>query len=108
MRLVLTLLPSAAKFIETFQDPLFDALGHRRHRIILIVEREIIENLLALLTHAAHPVANDHGDFIGKGRIISEQRGNRARQDMAVAILMLQSFTVERRPSRGGTGPKSF
>ena len=55
-----------------------------------------------------HAILNDHGDFVGEGRIVGEQRRNRAGENMAVAVLMLQAFAVERRAAGGCAQQKSF
>ena len=68
--------------------------------MILVVEREVIENVFALDIHATQTVRNDDRNFVGKGRIVGQDRRNRARVQQAVAVLMLQPFAVE----RGATG----
>src|ERR1051326_8931267 len=38
-------------------------------------------------------------DLVGKGGVVGEQRRHRARENVAVAVLVLQPFAVERGPA---------
>src|SRR5205809_6569082 len=95
MRFVLLAGGSWFEFIQPFQDPVFRALRHWRHGVILIKQSQIITNLFALLVHAAQAVRDDHRDFIGERRVVREQVWNGASEEMAVTILVLQTFAVE-------------
>src|SRR3989338_3515199 len=108
MGLVILIILSFAKLIKTLQDSLLRAFRHRRHGIIFVVEGEVIENLFAFLVHPPESVPDDHGDFIGKGRVVREQGGNSTGQDVAVTVLMLQTFAVQGSPSGGAPEQKSL
>ena len=41
-------------------------------------------------------MVQDHADFVGKGRVVADAVRNGARQDVAVAVFVLQAFAVER------------
>src|SRR5262249_2598206 len=75
---------------------------HRRHRIILVVQRDIVEVILRhLLVHTPDTVAQDDGQFVGEGRIVANQVRHGRGEEMTVAILMLKSFAVECGPTSG-------
>src|SRR5206468_12203332 len=48
------------------------------------------------------------GNFVGEGRVVREQRRDRAGQQQAVAVLVLQPFAVERRAAGGGAEQESL
>ncbi len=52
--------------------------------------------LLAVFVHAADAVLDDDGDFIGERRIVGAKIRNRQRENVAVAVLVLQSFAGKR------------
>ena len=41
-------------------------------------------------------MVQDDANLMRVGRVVADAVGNRARQNMAVAVLMLQTFAVER------------
>ena len=91
-----------AEEVEAPNDPVLDALGHRRLGIVLVVEGEVVEDVLAALTeHAADAVFDDDRRFVREGWIVRADVRERRREEMAVAVLVLQALTVERRPPRG-------
>jgi len=89
-------LGSCLKLVQTFEYPLFHARRHGRHGIFFIIQTKVIENFLAVLKHPLHALADDDGDFIGKSGIINIKRRNRAGQERAVSVLMLQTLAIER------------
>src|SRR5260370_13910536 len=64
--------------IEPGQDAFAAALRHRRHLIIFVVNAEVVEQIFALLIHAANPVLNDYAQLVGEGRVVGGARGNGA------------------------------
>src|SRR5690606_31106131 len=57
--------------------------------------------------HATHAFTNDHGDLITKNRIVRYTVGDGRREHMTMTILMLQTFSVERRSARSATQKES-
>ena len=76
--------------------------------MIFIVEREIIKNLLVLHIHAAQTVGDDDGEFKAERGIVRQARRHRAREQQAVAVLMLEAFTIQRGSSGSCAEQKSF
>ena len=70
--------------------------------MILVVEREIIEQLFAVLIHAPHAILNDHRKFIGERGIVGQQVRHGAREQQTVTVLVLQALAVQRRAPGGG------
>ena len=95
--------------VKPFQDSLrHPLLGHGRHLVVLVVKREVVEHVLALGIHAPQAVSDDHRQLVGERRVVSQQRRDCARQNQAVAVLMLKALTVERGAPRGGTAQKAL
>src|SRR5207244_8371247 len=100
MRLELFLFRPRFEFVESSKNPFLHAFRHRRHDIILVVKRQVVKNILALQIHPPHAFMNNDRKLIRESRIISKQRREGARKYQAVAILMLQSLSVEGGASR--------
>src|SRR5581483_11628382 len=83
--------------VNALQDAFCYALRHRRHRVILVVEREVVEQVLLLLVHAADAVLNDDGDLVSVRGIVCGTGGYGAGKDDAVAVLVLQTLACQRR-----------
>ena len=92
--------------IQAFDNTLFHALGHLRVGIVFIHGGNVIENRFLFLVHAAQAVLDNNRQFIGIGRIVADAIGNGAGKDMAVAVLVLQTFPVQGGPAGGGANQK--
>ena len=57
MRLVRFAFIGGFEFVQSFENAFFDAVRHRRHRVVLVVEGEVVEILFAFAIHAAQAVA---------------------------------------------------
>ena len=86
--------------VQPPQDALARPVGHRRHRVGLVLDRQVVEHALAVDVHAAHAVLDDDGQLVGVGRVVGEQVGHRAREQVALAVLVLQPLAREGRPPR--------
>ena len=64
-------------------------------RVIFIHHSEVIEYVLLFLIHAAHTILNNHRQLISKSWIIGHTIRNGRRHQMAMAILMLQTFAIQ-------------
>ena len=83
-------------------DDLFLGAGlQARHRVVLVEQRDVEVDVLLLLDHALQAVLHDHADFVREGRVVADAVRDRAGQDVAVAVLVLQAFAVERGAARG-------
>ena len=87
--------------VQTAQDALLAALGHRRHRVVLVVQRDVVEDVLAVDVHAPHAVT-DHGrELVRECRIVDTHVRDRAEEQWRMSILVLQPLAVQRGASRG-------
>ena len=70
----LCFLPSGPRLelVKPFENALLDAFGHRRHRVVLVVERQVVEDVLAFDIHAAHAVGDDDRQLVGEGRVVRQ------------------------------------
>src|SRR5690606_31395861 len=71
------------------------ALGHGRVGIVLVHDGDVIEHVLVIHVHAPHAVLDDHRELVGVGRVVGNAVRNGAGEDVAVAVLVLQTFTGE-------------
>ncbi len=78
-----------ADLVHAFEDSLFGARGHRRHRVGFVHHGDVIKNVFAVLVHAANPVLDDDGNFVRKRGVVRAHRGNRQGEYVAVAVLVL-------------------
>src|SRR6266853_1012961 len=94
---------AGAEFVHAAQNAVFHIAGHARHGVRLVHQGDVVKNILAVFIHAANTVLNDDGDFVGECRIIGEQIGNGQREDVTVAVLVLQAFAGKRGASGSAT-----
>ncbi len=83
------------------EDTFLRALRHRGHGVVLVHDRDVVEYALASLVHPSEPVSYDDGNLESVSGIVGHEVGDRIGKDVTVAILMLQSFTSQCRPTRG-------
>ena len=89
------------KSVDATQD-LF--VGHAvrsgRLRVVLVMQRDVVEDVLWRgPVHPLDPVTHDGGQFVGKGRVVAADIGDGAGQDVAVAVIVLEALTGQRRPA---------
>ena len=58
--------PARSRYMPA-QDPLLGALGHRRVAVVLVHQREVVEDVLLLVDHPAQAVLDDHRDLVAEG-----------------------------------------
>ena len=85
-----------SQLVHALADAFLGTFGHVAMRIILVQRRDVIEDILILAVHAAQPILNDDGEFIGIGRVIANAVRNGCRDQVAVAILVLKPLAVQR------------
>ena len=94
------LLRRGPQLVEPLQDAVARAFGHRQHLVGLVHHGEVVEDALAVLVHAADAVFDDHRDLVGKRRVVRDQVRHGQRQQVAVAVLVLEPFARQGRPAR--------
>ena len=65
--------------------------------VVFIEGGDIVEDVFLLLEHPPQAVLDDHRQLIGEGGIVGHAIGDELGEQQAVAILMLQTFTGQRR-----------
>ena len=81
-----------AEAIQPLEDAFLRPFGHRRHGVLLVHHRQVIEDALLLLAHPANAVLNDDRELVRKGRIVAHAVRNGIGQQLAVTVLVLQPF----------------
>ena len=87
--------------IHAAQDALGGAFRHVRLRVVLVIERQIVEPVFHLLVHAPDSILDNDRNFVGERRVVAVAGGNGACEYQAMAVLVLQSFARERGASTG-------
>ena len=89
--------------VEAPDDPLVNALGLRRLRVVLVVDVDVVEDVLAVAEHAPDAVPDDGRQLVGIGRVVGTHHGDRGREHLRMAVVVLEALARERRPA--GRGP---
>ena len=89
--------------VHALEDSLLDSRRHRGHRVVLVVERQVVEDVLPVHVHAMEAFANDGRDLVGERRVVGADVRNRGGQHVAVAVLVLEALAVEGGAAGGGT-----
>src|SRR5437868_2974084 len=75
--------------------------------IVLVHESDVVEDILLVLEHALQAALDDYRDFVRERRVIRDAVRNGGCQDVTVAVLVLQTFTVEGGAAGGGAEQKA-
>ena len=68
--------------VQPAQDVLVDAVGLRGLRVVLVVQREVIEDVLRRgAVHALDAVLDDDSDFVGERGVVGGYVGHGGRKD---------------------------
>src|SRR5690606_26409748 len=86
--------------VHAADDAVFNAFGHGRLGVGFVHHGDVVEDVFLLFHHPARAFTDDHRQLVGIGGIVGAAVGNGRGQDVAVTVLMLQAFAVE----RGATG----
>lgn len=87
--------------VHALDDLRLGAGGEAGHGVVLVEQGDVVEDVFLALDHALQTVVQDDGHFMGKGGVVADAIGDGARQDVAVAVFVLQAFAVERSAARG-------
>jgi len=75
--------------------PSFTSPGYDRHGIRFVHYGDVVEDAFAILIHTADPILDDDRDFIRQTPDRKLSRWHGKSEHMAVAVLVLQSFSPE-------------
>src|SRR5690606_15374847 len=87
--------------VHALDDAVLDALRHGRLLVVLVHHGDVVVDALLLLHHLVHAVMHDHRQLVAVGGVIAAAVGDGAGEDVAVAVLVLQAFAVQRGASGG-------
>ena len=79
--------------------------GHRRHRVVLVVEGDVVEDVgvfAAAAVHAVQALLHDRGDLEGECRVVRLAWRNGRGVHQRMTVLVLQAFAHQRCSSGGG------
>ena len=88
------------KTVQTFQDTFSHTFTfwHSRLNVVFVHGGDVVVNIFLFTVHTTQAILNDHCQLITVGWIIADAVRHGAGQNVAVAVLVLQTFTVQ-----GGT-----
>ncbi len=86
--------------VHALDDLLFRTRLQAGHGVVLVEQRQVVEDVFLALDHALQAVVHDDGDLVREGRVVADAVRNRVGQDVAVAVLVLQAFAVQRGAAR--------
>src|SRR5438445_798246 len=91
-----------AEPVHPLQDPCLRSLRHVRVCVVLVHHRQVVVDVLLLLDHPAQTVLHDDRELVLERGIVSDAVRDGARHDVAVTVLVLQPFAVQRRAAGSG------
>src|SRR5690554_4518481 len=81
--------------IHAPDDAFLVAFAQAGMAVVLVHYRNVVINVFLVLHHATQAIVNDDGKLVREGRVVRNAVGNQARHDVAMAVLVLQPFTVQ-------------
>ena len=87
-----------AQPINATDEPVGDAVGHLRLGVVLVVERDVVEDVLAVDVHPLDTVAHDRRQLVRERGVVSPDVGDRGGEDVRVAVIVLEALARQRRP----------
>ena len=96
------------KPINSSHYPFLTTFRHRRHFNIFVCYSEIIKLVFLLIIHSINSFFNNNSYIVSIGWIVAFYVRNCACQNMAVSILVLQTFAIKSSSSSCSTYHKSF
>ena len=86
-----------AQLVGALEDALLRPFRHRRMGVIFVQGRDVIKDVVLIHEHALQARVDDHRHFVGVSRIVGHAIGDGRGQNMAVAVLVLQTLAIEGR-----------
>ena len=84
--------PTDRKSIDTLADAFSRARRLGGHRVVLVHQRDVVEDVLFVKVHLADAVQDDRGKLVGVARVVGPHGGEGQSVEMAVAVLVLESL----------------
>mmetsp|Transcript_23242 Transcript_23242/g.55205 ORF Transcript_23242/g.55205 Transcript_23242/m.55205 type:complete len:569 (-) Transcript_23242:1578-3284(-) len=92
------------ELVQTLEEVLFKLriLWDLWHRMVLVVQRDVIDQVLVFAPHLLNAMLYDVRHLVGEGRVPANHRGVGDADEQGVAVLVLQPLAVQRgAPGRG-------
>ena len=89
-----------ANRVHPLEDPRLDPGRHGRLRVFLVHDRDVVEDVFLFDEHPPQAVLHDHGQLVRIRRVVADAVGDRRRQNVTVAILVLEAFARQGGPTR--------
>ena len=89
-----------AQLIGAAENALFRPFRHCRMGVILVQGRDVVINVVLIDEHPFQAGVDDHREFVAVSRVVGHAIGNGRGENMAVAVLVLQTLAVKSRPAR--------
>ena len=103
LRAVCTRFRRGAVAVDAAHDAVLDARGHGRLRVVLVVEREVIEAVfVGPAVHATDAVAHEHADLVRERRVVRPAVRDSHRGVQRLPVAVLQALSRQRRTAGGG------
>ncbi len=95
-------LPAGAQRIHAAQDALGGSFGQRGMGVVLVHRTDVIEDVFLIRDHPPQAVLDDDRELVRIARVVRAAVRDRGGDELAVPVLMLETFARERRAA-GGT-----
>ncbi len=94
--------------IDPLNNPFFTSGGHRRHGVLLVAYRNVVDPFFPFLVEPTHPIQYDDGGLVVVGWIVGSNRWEGYGVQVAMAILVLQTFTIQGGPTGRSTDQEAL
>src|SRR5690606_37960045 len=72
-----------------------EVLGSARLLVVLVADREVVEDVLLLLVHAPEAVVDDDRQLVREGGVVGQEVGDGQGEHVRVAVLVLEALAGE-------------
>ena len=85
--------------VQAAEDALVGVLRLGGHHEILVVGRDVVDDVLVFAVHLLHAALDDGRHLVGVGRVVGTHCRIGHGDEQRMPVLMLQTFAVERGPA---------
>ncbi len=84
------------KTVQAAQQAVVDALRLGRLRVILVVDRDVVEDILAACVHPLDSIADDGRQLVCERRVVGAQVRHGRGQDLGLPVVVLETLAGQR------------
>ena len=99
--------PASLQRVHAAQDAFLGARRQRRMSVVLVHHADVIEDVFLLGAHSPQTVLDDDRKLVAVARVVRAAIRNRRREQLAVAVLVLQPLARERGTPRSAADEKA-